>query len=244
MSFGKTGTAPQQSQNNATPDFNNSLAGKGGAGGGGGVGTAATGSNQPAPFGVPAGLGSPTVGATPAPSGGAGKYGIPSDLNNVISGANNAVGSAVNDIVNQMPQAPAGGGGTAGKYAAGGTPTAGGGAGKFTPMDAYNTYQNNVYGANKVYNPFSAPSVGPTQQVGAALPRGGFNQFNPTPEQRAAIGAQTGFLTGQPRMTGAPSREFPGRPVRSAPLLPAARPTPALQPNFRTGGLVRPGIKL
>ena len=219
--------APTQSQNNSTPDVNNSLAGKGGAGGGGGVGTVATGSNQPAPFGVPAGLGNPSVGATPAPSGGGlGKFG--GALNDFVNQVNNQPGP--------MPEQPA----PDVSMITGTFPGMGGIAPMNPGMALAPTRQ--VGAATPAMRPASGGMMGkggiapmnpgmalaPTRQVGRALPT-----------MRPAVGAPQPFSP--TRQVG---RALPGQPSTmpvvpgTDRLPPTARLTP-LQPNFRTGGLTR-----
>jgi len=231
--------APTQSQNNSTPDVNNSLAGKGGAGGGGGVGTVATGSNQPAPFGVPAGLGNPSVGATPASSGGGmGKFGGGGALNDFLNQIGNQPGPMpeqpapdVSMITGTFPQPtpqPAAGG-MMGK----------GGMGPMPPSMALAPTRQ-VGAANPAMRPAggipmplppTAPGPNqlmPTRQVGRALPT-----------MRPAVGAPQPFSP--TRQVG---RALPGQPSTmpvvpgTDRLPPTARLTP-LQPNFRTGGLTR-----
>lgn len=227
--------APTQSQNDATPDVNNSLAGKGGAGGGGGVGTPATGSNQPAPFGVPAGLGNPTVGATPAPSGGGG-----GKFSGILGDIANQVGQAAQQQqpIGQATPAPQDGGfGKAGALPIGPTQQvgaatpgqpAGGMFGKGAPSTTIGASDT---GPTSQWNPVLQNPIGAPAQQGA--PRG-FNQFAPTPAQRAAIsgaghqpqGIRGGVVTAGPQ------------PVAPRPVNTGA---PQFQPNFRTGGLMRGG---
>jgi hypothetical protein len=210
-------------------------------------GTGKNNTNQPAPFGVAQGGGN-----------GGGKYGqLPGELTNAV----NNVMPAINDTVNQLDQyaqqagaTPAAGGGKYGKtgpmsdqqqqaigaqnnFLTGGvTPSYNGGMGKaggapagqsaggMTPQDAMNRYNNVVFGASDVYN----RNLAPTQQVGAALPT-----------MRPAVGAPQPFSP-----TKQLGRALPGQPSTmpvAAPRLPAPVKLAPLQPNFRTGGLSRPG---
>jgi hypothetical protein len=239
-------TAPAQSQNSVTPDANNSLAGKGGGGGGGGVGTTPTGSNQPAPFGIPAGLGNPSVGAgigptrqvgqaLPGQMPGSGYAGFPGQSNNI--GQMNPM-----DMMNAYQQAVFGGNqpGPMPEQPPAQSWTVNG---NFPAMGGMPSpvLQNPVGGPA----PVPSPKFGPTRQVGAALPGQmpgqmpgqpstmpvppGLGRLMPTKQVGAAL-PNMGQMPGQPSTM--PVNPNVGR-------LPAPAKLTPLQPNFRTGGVTR-----